>query len=231
MDINWKVVIAGFILAIILSAIIGMISWIFRIGILLPSNTGYFLAAVIVGYVIGENYMDGAVHGALIVVFGFIIGLIIGIFFLPLLLMAPGIFTLQNIINTLTLISIPLMISILIGGIGGAIGVYLKKPNKIKYKITIKRPIFSENTTKNFKELSDSIEQNVAIFLKSFLNFIIEHLNAFLNGFIFNKSKYKPKDHFVCEKCNSYYQIQSNKLSEDFLDTCKCGGQLKHLKK
>jgi rRNA maturation endonuclease Nob1 len=34
----------------------------------------------------------------------------------------------------------------------------------------------------------------------------------------------------VCDKCDGYYELQSNESPDDFSDECECGGRLKHQK-
>jgi len=40
------------------------------------------------------------------------------------------------------------------------------------------------------------------------------------------KSKSKNKGYLVCDKCESYYELQEGESPEDFSDECECGGKL-----
>ncbi len=63
MDIDWKTVIIGLVLAIVLGLILGTIlgEW--------GGTIGYLLATIYVGYTVGGDYMNGAIHGAWLVLF------------------------------------------------------------------------------------------------------------------------------------------------------------------
>jgi hypothetical protein len=59
MDIDWKWVIIGIVLAIYFRHIFGLLgSW--------GGYVGYFVATAIVGYMVAGDYMNGAIHGALV---------------------------------------------------------------------------------------------------------------------------------------------------------------------
>ncbi len=228
MNINWAVVIVGYIIAVILSIIFGMFAGILgTIGITIFSGPiAYIMATTLVGYTINENYWSGAVHGALVGLIGVIIGLIIGIPFVltPLIFAGTGTIFLQDVIFGILVGSIfSLIVNIVIGGIGGAIGVFLSNPNKFYFKVTIPdSPLLRENIDKYSKIFFKFIKINLSEFFK----FIEVHLNEF----IFKKSKNNNKGYIVCQKCESYYQLQPHEFPEDFSDKYECGGRFRHVK-
>ncbi|MDO9043723.1 MAG: hypothetical protein Q7U35_00265 [Methanobacteriaceae archaeon] len=44
------------------------------------------------------------------------------------------------------------------------------------------------------------------------------------SGFILSETK--GAGYLVCDKCNSYYKLESGEAADDFEDTCECGGHL-----
>jgi Family of unknown function (DUF5518) len=118
--IKWTPVIVGLLLAIILGLLFGMfISW--------GDILGYLIATIFVGYLVGGDYKNGAIHGALVGVDASIIILILS------LLGLDGLLASNVIITGLGVIIIVIILALIIGGffgvIGGLIGVLLK--NKV----------------------------------------------------------------------------------------------------
>jgi len=105
--VNWGVVIIGFILAIVFSLIGGTVG-------LFGSAVGVLLAGVVVGYMVNKDLMNGVIHGALIGVVGAVI-LTMFAFIMstasPFLAAYMGLTALGSI-----------LLAILMGAIGGAIG-------------------------------------------------------------------------------------------------------------
>jgi len=135
MSINWTIIIVGFLLAQVLSLLFGMVTGILgSLGhIVFSVYTSYFLATLLVGYSVKDNYENGAVHGALVGLVGVIIGLIIGVSFAlyPLLHAGSGPLILEiTTYNIVTGSIFGLIITMIIGGIGGVAGVFLGGPNK-----------------------------------------------------------------------------------------------------
>ena len=119
-EIKWTPVIVGLLLAIILGLLFGMfISW--------GDILGYLIATIFVGYLVGGDYKNGAVHGALVGVDASIIILILS------LLGWDGLLASDVIITGLGAIIIVIILALIIGGffgvIGGLIGVLIK--NKV----------------------------------------------------------------------------------------------------
>ncbi|MGO9386981.1 MAG: DUF5518 domain-containing protein [Methanobacterium sp.] len=48
------------------------------LGIIFISYTGIFFATITVGYLVDYNYMNGAIHGALVILIGIVIGTLFG---------------------------------------------------------------------------------------------------------------------------------------------------------
>ena len=76
--VNWRTVVIGLVLEVILSEFLGVIGIsigaVFGLnGVTIGQIIGYLLATIYVGYSINGNYMNGAIYGAII---GFIGGLV-----------------------------------------------------------------------------------------------------------------------------------------------------------
>lgn len=110
--INWKIIIIGLVSAKILSFVLGIVLGLWSI-------LGYFLAMVYVGYVVGGDYRNGAVHGA-------IVGVMLGIFNL-LILIYNGVFASGFSFLLISLILGVLIFNSIIGAIVGVLGVFIKK--------------------------------------------------------------------------------------------------------
>ena len=105
--INWKAVITGFIVAIVLALIFKQIIGGFG------SYIGVIIAGVIVGRMVNVNRVNGAIHGGLIGVIGGILEIII----LWIVGGWPYLTGTFAILVTATIIA-----DIFLGAIGGAIG-------------------------------------------------------------------------------------------------------------
>ena len=116
--VNWRTVIIGFILAVVLSEFLGFIG--LTIGAAFGSNVsntgqiiGYLLATIYVGYSIDGNYINGAIYGAII---GFIGGLVS-------LIVTGAIFgTFVVTTGSLTVLALESILYGITGAIGGIIG-------------------------------------------------------------------------------------------------------------
>lgn len=109
MYINWKTVIIGLIITIILSAIIPK-GGIFAL----------ILATIYVGYAIGGNYRNGAINGAIVgvilsIIAGILTDYISGILFEGFSFIIVFLFVIGAITYGI------------IGAIGGIIGIFIKK--------------------------------------------------------------------------------------------------------
>ncbi len=168
-NINWLVVIFGFILLNLINMMLGMIQVSGILGIIFISYAGIFFATLIVGYLVDYNYMNGAIHGALVVLIGIVIGTLFALLSLKALfnsgvlssntevLMIIGIFV-SGIIGTI--------FNMIIGAIGGIIGV-----------------VFSEST--NYPLGDQIMDILIEIDIKSYeasTKFVKRILNKFRNS-------------------------------------------------
>lgn len=112
MNIKWKIVVIGLVLALISQIILSMF---FRS---LGGFIGYFLATICVGYAVGEDYWTAAIHGA-------IVSIIISIFDGILLLIHTGI--LVGVEFTLFIVLFGIIIDGIIGALGGVTGFFIKQ--------------------------------------------------------------------------------------------------------
>lgn len=46
-----------------------------------------------------------------------------------------------------------------------------------------------------------------------------------------NAKKDNKMGFLICDSCNSYYELQGGESSENFVDTCECGGKIRYTKK
>ena len=76
------------------------------------------------------------------------------------------------------------------------------------------------NTIKNNREIITA--EDVLIAYKTIFKIIKTDLRAFIN----NKSNNIEPGYLVCNKCNSYYELQNGESADDFEDNCDCGGHL-----
>ena len=120
-EIKWKTVVIGLVLAVIISSgIEWLITILFGMYIgLLGNAIGFLIATSYVGYKVGGDYKNGAIHGAIVGIFMGIIVSILGIILGVALGGAAGAAT-----GLLGLIA--LLIYAIIGAIGGIIGVLIK---------------------------------------------------------------------------------------------------------
>jgi len=116
-EIKWKPVTIGLVVAIVIGLILGILtSW----GDLL----GYLIGSVVVAYMVGGDYKNGAIHGV-------IVGLVAAVVVLILSLFGLSVVYTNNLFlaGWIALTSI-LILAIVIGGItgafGGIIGILLK---------------------------------------------------------------------------------------------------------
>lgn len=109
--INWKAVILGFILTVLFALILD--SFMGEYG----SYISIMAVSMIVGYMVNENHLNGAIHGVMIGVLGGIVGIII------LLLVGGYLVIKAQILIILTKI----VIDIALGAIGGFLGSLLAK--------------------------------------------------------------------------------------------------------
>jgi hypothetical protein len=114
MNINWKAILIGLAILLILEIIRFSVFGAFG-GII-----EYLLATTVVGYMVGGDYRNGAVHGLLV---GIIFALISGIVLMALI---GGLTEEIMVIIISTAVFRAISFSI-IGLIGGIIGVFIKK--------------------------------------------------------------------------------------------------------
>jgi len=117
MNINWKTVITGSVLAIILNFILSFVT--------LGGIVGYLIATIYVGYTVGGGYRNGANHGA-------IVGVIEGIVAVTEIGFSAGGNQIKvDVGGDLVLFALVLLIGIIffgiMGAIGGVIGAFIKE--------------------------------------------------------------------------------------------------------
>jgi len=117
--INWKAVLTGLIITIIIALILN--PFIGEFG----SYTGIVIAGMIVGYRVKRNTANGIIHGALIGVTGGIAAVII-------LIVVGGVFIVKVEIYGLL---IKTGFDIVLGAVGGAAGTIFAGKNKVKSEI------------------------------------------------------------------------------------------------
>jgi hypothetical protein len=113
MDIDWKTIIIGIVIAIVLG-------WIFNFIMGGLGYLAYLLATIYVGYTVGGDWMNGAIHGALV---GVVAALVFGII---AVIGLGAIFGAGAAALGILAILIAIIIDAIIGAIGGAIGVLVK---------------------------------------------------------------------------------------------------------
>lgn len=113
--INWKAVVTGLILALMLSLVFGIIAGAWGI------TLGFFMAAIYVGYSAGGDYINGAIHSGIMAV-------IYSIIYSTLLLILGSAGDASNL-GPVDLIILVLISTLIKGVIGGNIGIYIKGSN------------------------------------------------------------------------------------------------------
>ncbi|MBI5680956.1 MAG: DUF5518 domain-containing protein [Methanobacterium sp.] len=104
--IKWKAVILGFILTVIFALILNHFMGEYG------SYISILAASAIVGYMVNQNYVNGAIHGVMIGVLGGIVGIII-------LLLVGGYLIIKA---EILIILMKIAIDIVLGAIGGVFG-------------------------------------------------------------------------------------------------------------
>ena len=107
MNINWKIIIIGIVLAVILNLALSMVAGD------LGGLIAFLLATIYIGYTVGGDYKNGAVHGGIICA---IITLILGI--LTVISIGDLVVVIMLVIWVIT--------NSIIGAIGGIIGSLIK---------------------------------------------------------------------------------------------------------
>lgn len=129
--VNQKSIIIGILVAIALYLIIGapaylvqiglVPSYAVKIGMIISSCAPYlavFIAALIVGYKVNQNFTNGAIHGSLVGVFTAIV---------LILLIMFRVGSTEKIGGLLIIIAVGLIgMSVLIGALGGLLGSLIK---------------------------------------------------------------------------------------------------------
>ncbi len=105
--INWKTIIIGSVLVVILNVALSMIAGS------LGSLIAYLLAAMYIGYTVGGDYKNIAVHGGLICA---ILAIILGVF----TIITSGVLAEENI--DILVVVVTLLIWAIFNGIIGVIG-------------------------------------------------------------------------------------------------------------
>ena len=188
---------------------LGMIPGMYNMWVyMIISYFGIFIATIFVGYLVDTDYMNGAIHGSLVVLIGIIIGSFFALFSLTALFTSVA--TLGNIgalIITIFMYGfIGAIFNMIIGAIGGVIGVF-----------------FSESTSYPLvNQIMDIlIETDIKIYEAS-IKLIKHHLNKFSNS--------SKEGYLICNKCQGYYQLENGESPDDFSLKCKCSGSLKYNK-
>lgn len=104
--VNWKALILGFILTVIFALILNHFMGEYG------SYISILAACAIIGYIVNENYVNGAIHGALIGVIGSLLGIII-------LFAVAGFLVIKAAI---LVILMKIAIDIILGAVGGVSG-------------------------------------------------------------------------------------------------------------
>ncbi|ADZ09384.1 hypothetical protein Metbo_1140 [Methanobacterium lacus] len=118
MRLYFKYIIIGFIIAATTSFVLGYFSSI--------------LGGLVVGYLIADDYMDGAINGAIA---SAIVGLLYGVFYL---LLFSRIFNTYGVSGGFEYVGIifiaiaAIFAGLILGGIGGAAGVFIKEQSEIR---------------------------------------------------------------------------------------------------
>lgn len=122
--IDWKTVLIGSILAIILTFILSIIPF--------GGTFGYLAAAIYVGYTVGGEYMNGGKHGA-------IVGFITGIIMVTIILIIPRMNNIGVLLGdylNLFLFTLTIVFFGIIGAIGGFIGIFIKRRESLSESTT-----------------------------------------------------------------------------------------------
>lgn len=109
--IDWKTVLLGSILAIILTVILSIIPF--------GGIIGYLAVTIYVGYTVGGEYANGAKHGA-------IVSLITGIFMIMIISIGSPGAILESYLNLFSLILV-IGLFCITGTLGGYIGAIIKR--------------------------------------------------------------------------------------------------------
>lgn len=108
MYFNFKSVFIGFIIALV---------WIFIVPSDLLMNFGFLLGGVVAGYLVADDYLNGAING---VISSILAALIFAIIFLINFLVTNFLYVFLEVIGVV-------VISVILGGIGGAVGIFIRK--------------------------------------------------------------------------------------------------------
>jgi Family of unknown function (DUF5518) len=126
--VSVSAIVEGFILAIIFTVILSLLGVGSILG-LTVSMVGFLLAGIIVGYISYGNILDGTINGALMGVVGGIILWILSLF-------KGGIAAFSAQLSTYVPLSTPqeIIIIIVVGAIGGAIGSLILRFNRRNHR-------------------------------------------------------------------------------------------------
>lgn len=126
--INWKAILKGIILSLILTLI-----FIYTFGVL-SGWMEYLIAGFIVGYMVGGSLLKGTAHGVIVGAIGGIISLIFNIMAQYESIITYFSFS-GGIVDFIVQITSSIIIMILSGALGGAVGAFLKNDPELKIKI------------------------------------------------------------------------------------------------
>jgi len=195
--LNYKAVIIGTILLIILTAIF------IRTAGSLSGWMDYLIASIFVGFLVGEDIYKGMFNGVVTTLIGGILVLIIEI------TMLKGDF---DIITLIIILIYSLIVMLVMGIIGSAIGFSIKSS---QYK----------NNFKSIKDFQKSDKDNsgyIKYSQKSGKN-NFKSIKDFQKPFI-NPPK-KQSRVLRCKSCKGEYILKPDELPGDF-QSCNCGGEL-----
>ena len=116
--INWKNIIIGLVLAIILGNLLSMVTG-------LSSYIGFLLATIYVGYAVGGDYTNGAINGALV---GVIAAIIVGI----IVMITSGVLAEGFTFILPVLLLMGAVVYGIVGAVGGIIGIFIKERRSSK---------------------------------------------------------------------------------------------------
>lgn len=119
-EIKLKPVTLGLVVAILIGLILGILtSW----GDLL----GYLTGSVVVAYLVGGNYKDGAINGVIVGVISSLVVLILSLFGLSVVYTMK--LFLAGWVELVTVMILAIIIGAVTGTIGGIIGILIKNRN------------------------------------------------------------------------------------------------------
>jgi hypothetical protein len=121
MNIKWNTVIIGIVIAFVLNFALSMFAGA------LGGIIAYLLTTIYIGYKVGGDYRNGAVHGAIV---GFVAYSLVHIIGGIVIVINTGV--LSGGFDFLVIVSIGVILAGIEGAIGGSIGVLIKRSRSSK---------------------------------------------------------------------------------------------------